>query len=116
MKTCSTCRVEKPLTEFNKNRKFKDNLSNQCRPCAYDSARKNKYGLTPEEYQALKDASGNTCYICGASPGARELDIDHCHTTGKVRGLLCPTCNKGLGLFNDNIALLESTIKYLSHG
>jgi len=43
----------------------------------------------------------------------RELSIDHCHKTGKVRGLLCDSCNNGLGRFKDSVKLLESALKYL---
>ena len=113
MKKCSTCQTELPLESFYKNRRQKDGLGNNCRDCMKDHARRNKYGLTPTEYEAMKAKCQNRCEICGASPGHRELDIDHCHTTGEVRGLLCPLCNKAIGLLGDDPSLLEAAIAYL---
>ena len=52
------------------------------------------------------------CHIC-CSPVERDCHIDHCHDTGKVRGLLCATCNKGLGLFKDSVPNLKAAINYL---
>jgi hypothetical protein len=74
-----------------------------------------KYGITLEEYNRLKEQQGNLCAICGIDGSTidREFDVDHSHKTGEVRGLLCSKCNKGLGLFNDDINLLEKSINYL---
>lgn len=60
---------------------------------------------------------GNTCGICGAtesSGGKKQLHVDHDHTTGKIRGLLCNHCNLGIGHFKDDTELLQAAIKYLS--
>ena len=54
----------------------------------------------------------NRCAICGAMP-KKPLFVDHCHVTGKVRGLLCVSCNTALGLLKDSITALEQAIKYL---
>ncbi len=51
------------------------------------------------------------CEICNII--LDKKDIDHCHETGKVRGVLCPRCNKALGLFSDNLNVMEKAIKYL---
>lgn len=64
-----------------------------------------KYGLTPEQIDAL----GVICMMCG-DPGT---DIDHCHETGTVRGLLCRYCNLGLGYFRDDPTRLERALDYL---
>lgn len=69
-----------------------------------------KYGLTEESYAALVDASGLFCPLCRTEP-ARA--IDHCHRTGRVRGLICDRCNVALGLFRDNPETLRRAIKYL---
>ena len=53
------------------------------------------------------------CEICNQTITESTCHIDHCHKTNKVRGLLCNTCNKGLGLFKDNIAALSKAILYL---
>lgn len=67
-----------------------------------------KYNLTHEEYDELLKQT--VCLICGESG---TLNIDHCHTTGKVRGRLCNSCNLGLGRFRDNPELLRRAAKYL---
>jgi hypothetical protein len=61
------------------------------------------------------EIQGGVCAICGLSPetGARPLCVDHDHETDDVRGLLCPTCNGGLGMFRDDPALLVTAAQYL---
>jgi hypothetical protein len=60
------------------------------------------------------------CAICSLSETSRDrndkikvLSVDHCHVTGKIRGLLCHSCNVGLGLFKDNIDTIQNAILYL---
>jgi hypothetical protein len=61
------------------------------------------YGLTLEQYEALYEAQGGVCYICEIATGkTKRLSVDHDHTTGYVRGLLCTVCNKMLGLLRDD--------------
>lgn len=74
---------------------------------------KEKYGLSINEYNKLLEKQGGGCAICGQVSGRRNLDVDHSHTTGKVRGVLCENCNKALGLYRDSVELLEKAIKYL---
>ena len=74
---------------------------------------RSKYGRTEAEYNALADAQGGVCAICGRNDRARALHVDHDHTTGRVRGLLCNTCNRCLGLLKDDAAVLRSAIAYL---
>lgn len=69
-----------------------------------------KYGLSVEEFDVLVAAQKGACKICGK---AARLHVDHNHTTGHVRGLLCRTCNIGLGHFNDRLDLLQAAITYL---
>lgn len=69
-----------------------------------------RYGLTPEQLAEMQDAAKGICAICGTEG---ELHIDHDHKTNKVRGLLCPRCNKGLGFFRDNTKFLDSAKTYL---
>lgn len=69
-----------------------------------------KYGLSPEEYFQMKTTYGGLCAICKIEEGTC---VDHCHTTNKVRGLLCSQCNIGLGGFKDNIDFMEEGIRYL---
>lgn len=73
------------------------------------------YGLTAEEYQTIYDFQGGTCAICQRARGIRrKLSVDHCHTTGEVRGLLCSTCNsKVLGHLRDDVKALYRAVDYL---
>jgi hypothetical protein len=78
---------------------------------------KHTYGITLEdETRMIKEQSGR-CAICGDplnSPGiAGPFCIDHDHSTGKIRGLLCDKCNRGIGCFNDDPKNLKSAIEYL---
>lgn len=75
------------------------------------NARLNQYDLTEQEFSSLKQRANNACEICGVT---NELHIDHCHTTGRVRGLLCRSCNHGLGNFKDDPTLLNKAIAYLN--
>lgn len=75
--------------------------------------KKNKYNLNKEEYLKLYTDQNNKCKICGESFDNIKACVDHSHTTGLVRGLLCSKCNKGLGFFNDNIEILKKAIDYL---
>jgi transcription elongation factor Elf1 len=78
---------------------------------------RNQYGITLKQYELMLDKQKFKCAICGKHDEVegRRLAIDHCHTTGKVRGLLCGKCNRGLGLFYDNEELLQNAIKYLKY-
>lgn len=79
--------------------------------------RRDRYGLTPDAFNALWLAQGGKCAICEDAPegnGAMGvLHVDHCHATGKVRALLCQRCNKALGGFRDSPALLAKAKLYL---
>ncbi len=74
-----------------------------------------KYGLTAEQYNAMLDSQNSKCPICGYKFGQKKGDVhvDHNHTTGQVRGLLCDKCNRGLGYFKDNSQVLLNAAAYL---
>ena len=76
---------------------------------------KQKYNISLEEYDELLLIQEHCCKICGEHQKDLKytLHIDHCHKTNIIRGLLCDKCNHGLGLFNDNISLLQNAIEYL---
>ena len=76
-----------------------------------DGERARRYGLTLAQYRALQARQGNACAICRKV--MRVLCIDHCHVSGRVRGLLCPKCNSALGLYADDPRLLRAAIAYL---
>lgn len=74
------------------------------------------YGVSLEQYEAMMAAQGGVCAICGTSdwPGKdNRPHVDHCHETGKVRGILCGPCNNGLGNFGDDPARLRAAAAYL---
>lgn len=78
-----------------------------------------KYGVTPEQYDALMETQGGACAIClrafGPDRYRDRAHVDHCHDTGRVRGLLCPSCNTALGHLRDSVPNLERAIAYLSN-
>lgn len=110
-KRCRECRRTKPISEFPKHRNRPDGHGAECKPCKREYMRqrppgyvrssqmKSQYGITLAEYEEMLEAQGGGCAICGAKPvkGKRRHAIDHCHTTGKVRGILCNRCNVILG-------------------
>jgi len=78
---------------------------------------KHRYGLSKEDYSKLLEKQNNVCAIC-LNPETIEnsiLCVDHCHTTGKVRGLLCRMCNSALGKFGDNLSNLKRAVAYLEN-
>lgn len=77
-------------------------------------ALRRNYGITLEEYELMRIAQDNKCAICSAEFTCSP-HTDHCHETGKVRSLLCGTCNKGLGQFKDSPDLLRTAAKYLEN-
>lgn len=77
---------------------------------------KRMYGITESDFYAMWERQGKVCAICRKEcnkSSRTKLCVDHCHKTGKVRGLLCFKCNTGLGRFNDDTNLFEQAIKYL---
>jgi len=88
----------------------------------WETSIRSKYGLSREPVEAMYEAQGGKCKICGTpkwSPSALDvkavdrLHIDHCHSTNAVRGLLCIVCNTTLGRIKDNISTLRNAILYL---
>jgi len=131
-KRCSQCGQEKLPDEFHKQATGSLGRQNRCKPCgvrlAYEWSRANperfrrnqfksrlkrKYGLTPEMVDELLNAQGGRCAICRDELEPGGTAIDHCHTEGNVRGLLCRHCNTGLGLFKDDEKRLLAAVKYL---
>ncbi len=78
---------------------------------------KRKYGISPEQYAEMLGKQGGRCAICGGLEpggfGGQSFAVDHDHVTLKVRGLLCFSCNTGLGHFKDNAELLRRALEYL---
>lgn len=79
---------------------------------------KRLYGIGVAEYEAMFTSQGGVCAICGNPPsgnGSRQvhLHVDHDHSSGKIRQLLCHKCNMGLGAFGDDVDLLRAAVEYL---
>ena len=126
-KVCNTCKQDLPRANFYEG---KEGITPNCKKCfkawakASNKANKNKYtafqrkkryGVTPEQYDALFAAQGGVCAGCKKLPTENKaLSLDHNHETGQVRGLLCHNCNIALGLLKDNVSLLQTLIDYLN--
>ncbi len=140
MKKCVVCLQEKPIESFYNYKNSKDGKSYRCKECdnlagkkwksenperARESARerniKFKYGIDLTEYKELFKRQNEVCAICGVDhnnvTGDRfskiSFAVDHCHTTGKVRGILCNQCNRALGMFKDDVENLKKAMSYL---
>jgi hypothetical protein len=80
-----------------------------------DFKMRKQYGISLLEYDEMLEKQGNRCLICLNKPTIKKrLSIDHCHETGKVRGLICNSCNLGLGCFKDKIESLHNAVAYLN--
>lgn len=128
MKECNTCGLEKPLSEYHRDAGIKCGYRGKCSKCrdthrkkVYDKKDnrgwwlKSTYGITIEDYDHMLEEQNNCCAICytHVSTQIKNLHVDHCHTSGEVRGLLCSKCNTGLGMYNDDVEILKSAIRYL---
>lgn len=142
-KLCKGCQLVLPVGMFGKKAGDAHLLRSQCKKCLNDQRAERYFRtrdrvkfpngnpkarekwretpvVTPEDYAAMEAAQGGACAICGSDDrGVRKgrlkryFCVDHCHTTGKVRGLLCDKCNLGLGNFNDDPSRLEAAVAYL---
>jgi hypothetical protein len=82
---------------------------------------KRRYGIKLDEYDELFTSQKGLCAICHNPPKgihssgrAHILHVDHCHTTGKIRGLLCTACNQALGMFKEDIGILKKAMEYIN--
>jgi hypothetical protein len=141
-KTCTVCKETKPLEAYYNFAKAKDGKSWRCKDCDKNTTmdsrkrryevsriqqrhatRKFKYGITELEFKELYETQKGLCACCNVSltdafevsHAKNKLVIDHCHSTNKVRGLLCTMCNKGIGLLGDNAEGLYKAYTYLKN-
>lgn len=135
-KKCSKCKEYKLKMQFAKYNRRTDGLQNSCKECARNQSSKwyymnkmkakgkllkRKYGISLDEYEELFNSQYGICAICNrketvnSNKGAtvKKLAVDHCHKTGKIRGLLCHFCNTAIGAFQDDTDLLEKAISYI---
>ena len=132
-KYCSKCRELLPYSDFSLHPNGRYGLQPRCKDChaadskQYSAARppstpeknskyllKRKYGLTLDEYDDLVLRYGGVCGIC-KQPSDKVLVVDHDHTTGEVRGVLCSSCNTGIGFLGDTIEAVEAALAYLKN-
>lgn len=136
VKKCWNCDLFKNHSEFHKDKNKSFGLSSQCKNCANTKAKsyhinnfeikrfkqlKRLYGLNQDGYNELLNKQGGVCKICkkleiSVEPRTgriRALAVDHCHDTGKIRGLLCKGCNQAIGLLKNNPELCFEAAKYL---
>jgi hypothetical protein len=116
-KRCAKCAETNPLAEFNRDRTKKDGRRSRCKACRRDSTvqaqdRRRKTGVTKELFNALLIVQANRCGIC-AEPVDNSAPADHCHDTMAPRGILCRSCNLGMGLMKDNVGILRRAVAYL---
>jgi hypothetical protein len=93
--------------------------------CSEECSRKHKknreltdtFGISLLEYEKLLKMQEGKCAICDGIPqeNSNMLAVDHCHLTGKIRGLLCMRCNRAIGLFRDDPQLLRRSLEYLEN-
>lgn len=136
-KICTTCTIEQNIDQFgkykNRDKEYRRCTCHSCRnkyqakrylnfpevkermkKTARENGLKRQYNLTEEDYNKMfKDQNGR-CKVC-KNPSDKTLNVDHCHTTGKIRGLLCWNCNMGIGYFKDNTEYLTNAINYLKN-
>ena len=114
-KYCPKCKDWKPLESFPKKKNSASGRDSYCYPCFKEYRRKwvrNKfYGITDEEFNKAFEEQNGSCALCGRY---NKLVIDHCHKTGKFRGLICSLCNSIIGRVDDSIELLQKAILYIN--
>ena len=124
---CNVCKEIKQFAAFAKDKSNKTHgIQRTCRECSKvrwenysaDNQRwvaiERKYGITKQQWLDRWDAQGHVCACCGTdNPNSRYgWHTDHCHTTGRFRGILCMNCNRGLGYLNSP-SMLASALEYL---
>ena len=117
------CNPQCNIDRQNNNKEYKRNYYQKRREyyvaLNVSNGRKRRYGLTEDTYQQMLQDQNSLCYICNepetgySRSKVKQLSVDHCHKTGKVRKLLCDRCNRGLGHFQDNVLLMEKAVRYL---
>jgi len=136
MKICRCCGIEKPLADFVKDSRWENTYKIDCKVC-FNKKRREKYNPKIRREESLKQLYGITsefvnhlytqqegdCAICkqpisliSGKTKKGKAHVDHCHKTGKIRGLVCTKCNTVLGMANDDIKILKEAINYLERG
>lgn len=126
-KRCPTCQKTKPIEDFPRNATAEDGRGAYCKPCHSVQGRENRtknhgsrgyhlkrrYGITQEDFNKILEQQQGACAICDTGAGEKPWHVDHDHSTGRVRGILCHSCNTGLGNFKDDPEVLRKALEYL---
>lgn len=134
MKTCTTCKQEKELSEFGKGKNYPGGLNYRCLACCrFSSARfkrdnptkvleytyQRRYGISIAQKHAMVMAVGAKCESCGSSNSGKPKSdpvmgfcVDHDHATGKIRGILCVHCNAALGQLKNSPDVIVRLLNY----
>ncbi len=142
MKICTKCNIEQPLSNYHKSKITKDRLKPACKTCRSNYMKKRRlsrleqsrkesrdwaknnpdkvkdsmyrinYGISYSDFKKLAHKQEGKCALCTLKPKT-TLCIDHNHSTGQIRGLLCRSCNGALGVFGDSVEGLHKAILYL---
>lgn len=114
---CIKCDSVKPLSEFYKTDRINTGYKNTCKSCIKIRERNSKikrmYNISIDEYQILLNKQNNKCAICHTEFTNQKQCIDHDHNTEEVRGILCDSCNRGLGLLKDDPIIILRAVRYL---
>ena len=134
---CKRCYLEKPEEDFGNDKSTPTGKRFYCRACNTDMAqgyrkrkmaegtwtaqwqavyRRSKYGIEPEDFEAMWEDQEGRCGICRISFEEVRVCIDHDHESGNVRGLLCDACNVGIARFRENVLALLGAVSYLEAG
>ncbi|QGZ48111.1 recombination endonuclease VII [Streptomyces sp. QHH-9511] len=113
-KYCRRCGETRPHADWDRNEAASDGLSTRCKACRAIEGRaghlKRSYGITEAERAEMVSFQMGICTICLAAPA---VHVDHCHETGRVRGVLCFNCNSAIGKLGDDPDTLRRAISYL---
>jgi hypothetical protein len=139
-KKCTKCKIEKETSAFSFRCDIKDKLRSHCKDCVKKKSREYqekstdsnrhsrfkakllyRYGITLLQYKQLQEKQNNKCAICkkeetnihNSSGKITRLAVDHCHTSGKIRGLLCKNCNLLIGYAKENSEILLNASSYI---
>ena len=133
LQKCSDCKIEFPIEDFYFHDASKTKRVRRCKPCSYaytknwrtnnpdKSAAKNRlrlYRLSNEDFIKMYTFQNGKCAACGKGipTYGRDISVDHSHSTGKVRGLLCHNCNDALGKLKDDPTLVYKLFLYILGG
>ena len=125
-KRCATCKAVLARSSFSRNPNNTDGQSYDCRQCVrrhnklyysrvgHTKHIERKYGISRDDFIAMLNEQGNACAICRSPQhGGKNWHVDHDHTTGINRGILCSGCNLGIGGMRDNPETLIAAAAYL---